>query len=143
MAEASSIIRITTALIMNLKGDVLLVRKAGTTAFMQAGGKLDSGETPRQALARELKEELSLEVEPDVFDYLGSFSAPAANEPGWSVEAECFYLLCPNVGSPEAEIEEVLWVDPFSLPEIELAPLTRDYILPLARKRRQSCPAPH
>jgi hypothetical protein len=34
---------------------------------------------------------------------------------------------------PRAEIDETLWVDPSALPDLPLAPLTRDFILPLAR----------
>ncbi|MCG4258439.1 NUDIX hydrolase [Acetobacter senegalensis] len=135
MSDAFSIIRIATALIMNPHGKILLVRKAGTTAFMQAGGKLDAGETARQAVVRELKEELSLQIEAESIDHIGSFRAPAANEPGWDVVADCFYVPCSTEVSPEAEIEEVLWIDPLSPPDIELAPLTRDHILPLAQKR--------
>ena len=31
-----------------------------------------------------------------------------------------------------AEIEEILWVDPRRLPDIDLAPLSRDLVLPWA-----------
>ncbi|WP_245449171.1 NUDIX domain-containing protein [Ensifer sp. NM-2] len=39
---------------MNAAGNTLLVRKRGTRSFMQAGGKIEAGETPREALSREL-----------------------------------------------------------------------------------------
>ena len=32
-----------------------------------------------------------------------------------------------------AEIDEIVWIDPASPPDIALAPLTRDHVLPLAR----------
>ena len=51
-------IRIAAALIDDGEGRVFLVRKRGTAAFMQPGGKIDPGETAFQALARELTEEL-------------------------------------------------------------------------------------
>ena len=39
-------------------GHVLLVRKADTRFFMQAGGKIEPGEEPAAALVRELHEEI-------------------------------------------------------------------------------------
>ncbi len=51
-------IEIVAALIRDAAGRVLLVRKRGTTAFMQPGGKRDSGEDDITALAREIDEEL-------------------------------------------------------------------------------------
>ena len=36
--------------------------------------------------------------------------------------------------SSVAEIDEVLWINPASPPDIPLAPLTRDYVLPLASR---------
>src|ERR1044072_8665615 len=73
-------IRIAAGLIVNGAGRVLLVRKRGTTAFMQAGGKIEPHESPTQALARELEEELGICVAPDAPEYLGEFTAQAANE---------------------------------------------------------------
>ena len=51
-------IRVVAALIRDDAGRVLLVRKRGTTAFMQPGGKRDLGEDDLAALAREIAEEL-------------------------------------------------------------------------------------
>ena len=80
---SASPIRIAAALILNSAGRALLVRKRGTVAFMQAGGKIEPGETPIAALRRELSEELAIELTGQP-DYLGRFSAPAANEEGVS-----------------------------------------------------------
>ncbi|MGB9089319.1 MAG: NUDIX domain-containing protein, partial [Pseudomonas farsensis] len=60
----SNIIRIAAALLVDPQGRTLLVRKRGTEAFMQPGGKIDAGETPAAALARELHEELGLRIDP-------------------------------------------------------------------------------
>ena len=113
-------------------------RKAGTTAFIQPGGKIEPGETAEQALVREIREELGIEVAVDALSPLGRFSAEAANERGATVVAETFVLETGAVPTPAGEIEEVVWIDPAHLPAIELAPLTGEHILPAWRARRSS-----
>ena len=130
----SQTIRIAAALLIEPNGQTLLVRKRGTQAFMQPGGKIDAGEQPAEALARELHEELGLIIEPTDAVYLGHFSAPAANEPGYTVEAELFQVTIDEPVSPAAEIEEVRWIDPATDGDLILAPLTRDLILPFYRE---------
>ena len=55
-------IEVVAALISNAAGRVLLVRKRGTAAFMQPGGKRDPGEDDVTALSREIAEELGCSV---------------------------------------------------------------------------------
>ncbi|WP_085699731.1 NUDIX domain-containing protein [Pseudomonas sp. B26(2017)] len=129
----SSTIRIAAALLLNSDGQTLLVRKRDTTAFMQPGGKIEAHELPVHALARELEEELGLLIDPAQASFLGQFSAPAANEPGFVVQAEIFQLTIDARVSPAAEIEEVIWIDPATDGNVVLAPLTRDLILPFYR----------
>ncbi|WP_248918909.1 NUDIX hydrolase [Pseudomonas entomophila] len=127
-------IRIAAALLIDPQGRTLLVRKRGTQAFMQPGGKIDAGESPAQALVRELHEELGLRVDPGQAVHLGSFSAPAANEPGFLVQAELFRVDSAEAVTPAAEIEEVRWLAVNQASDLNLAPLTRDLILPLWRE---------
>ncbi|MCU0089749.1 NUDIX domain-containing protein [Pseudomonas koreensis] len=132
-AVSPRLIRIAAALLLNPDGQTLLVRKRGTTAFMQPGGKIEPHELPVHALARELEEELGLVIDPAQASFLGQFSAPAANEPGFVVQAEIFQLTIDTEVSPAAEIEEVIWIDPATDGDVVLAPLTRDLILPFYR----------
>nr|WP_156465534.1 NUDIX domain-containing protein [Pseudomonas sp. Leaf48] len=127
------VIRIAAALLIGPDGRTLLVRKRGTTAFMQPGGKIEAHELPVQALARELDEELGLLIDPQQASFLGEFSAPAANEPGFVVQAQIFQLAIAADVTPAAEIEEVIWIDPTTDAGVSLAPLTRDLILPFYR----------
>ncbi|MEX5596133.1 NUDIX hydrolase [Pseudomonas orientalis] len=128
-----STIRIAAAVLIDKEGQTLLVRKRGTLAFMQPGGKIDPGEQAVEALARELHEELNLRIDPAQALYLGQFSAPAANEPGFTVQAELFQLHIDVAVTPAAEIEEIRWIDPAGDGGLHLAPLTRDLILPFYR----------
>jgi 8-oxo-dGTP diphosphatase len=129
------LIHIAAALLIGPDGRTLLVRKRGTQAFMQPGGKIDTGESAAEALARELEEELGLRIDPANAGYLGSFSAPAANEPGFEVRCELFEVRINVEVVPAAEIEEVVWISADSHPDVNLAPLTRDTILPIYRGR--------
>jgi 8-oxo-dGTP pyrophosphatase MutT (NUDIX family) len=128
------LIHIAAALLIGADGRTLLVRKRGTQAFMQPGGKIESGEPAVMALIRELEEELGLQVDSDTPEYLGSFAALAANEPSFEVRCELFEVRIEGEVSPAAEIEEVLWITQDSHPDLNLAPLTRDTILPIYRK---------
>lgn len=127
-------IRIAAAVLIGADGKTLLVRKRGTLAFMQPGGKIEPHEQPVEALVRELEEELALSIEPASATYLGHFCAPAANEPGFEVQAELFLVTIEQAVAPAAEIEEVQWIDPVGDGGLVLAPLTRDLILPFYRR---------
>jgi 8-oxo-dGTP diphosphatase len=131
-----TVIRIAAAMIVDGEGRTLLVRKRGTAAYMQAGGKLGAGETLLDALCRELREELGCEIA-EAPRALGRFSAPAANEANRTVEAELFAVALVGDIRPAAEIEDAVWHDPDDLDSIVLAPLTRDHVLPLARDLRR------
>jgi 8-oxo-dGTP diphosphatase len=121
---------IVAAVIVDAAGHLLLVRKQGTQAFMQPGGKPEPGESDLQALRRELREELGCGCEVTVDDYLGCFRAAAANEPGAIVEARVYRVRLAQAPSPRAEIAELIWLAPARAPRPALAPLTEHHILP-------------
>ncbi|WP_119390163.1 NUDIX hydrolase [Taklimakanibacter lacteus] len=135
--NVESTIRIAAAIIFDKAGQVLVVRKRGSPVFMQPGGKIEPGETPAAALARELREEIGLVVERDTPLYLGRFTAQAAHENGRLVEAETFEVALAGQVAAASEIEEITWVDPFGPLDLPLAILSRDHMMPLARSRRQ------
>ena len=129
----SQTVYIAAAIINRPDGKTLLVRKQGTSAFMQAGGKIEADEEQAAALCRELSEELGLEVDIQTPKYIGRFEAPAANEPGWVVQAEMFVIETTSSMAPAAEIAEIIWVDPKVPEPVTLAPFTRNHILPFCR----------
>jgi len=131
---ASTPIRIAAAIIADQDGRILLVKKRDTKFFMQPGGKLHQGETAPDALARELNEELGCTLVQT--EFLGVFSAPAANELLHTVEALLFSARITGHIQAASEIEEIAWVEPSRPRDLPLAPLTRDHVLPLILSRR-------
>lgn len=128
------VLRIVAAVVLDDDGHVLVVRKRGTTAFMQPGGKIEPGERPLAALEREVVEELGTAVDPSSVRALGRHHAVAANEPGHTVDAYLYLVRLDGTPAVAAEIEEMRWVDPSAPGELELAPLTRDTVLTIARE---------
>jgi len=128
-------IHIAAALIIRPDGQTLLCRKTNTTMFMQPGGKLEPGETPSEALVRELEEELGLVITLSDLTPIGRFEAIAANEAESRVVADCFLVETDASVTATREIAELIWIDPLAPPPIPLAPLTADHMLPLWRTR--------
>ncbi len=121
----------SAAVIHDDHGRLLLVRKRGTTSFMQPGGKPEPGESAGETLRRELSEEIGVRVEESALTALGTFSAAAANEPGHVVVADVFHVeLSGQVASAAAEIDEVRWVTRSDADGLDVAPLAREYFLP-------------
>ena len=127
------VIRIVAAVVTDDRRHVLVVRKRGTTSFMQPGGKFEPGEQPLEALVREVREELGTGVDEASARPLGRFTAAAANEPGYVVDADLFLVRLLGVPRAAAEIDEIRWVDPHCPDGMELAPLTAQTVLALAR----------
>jgi len=123
-------IHVSAAVIRDADGRLLLVRKSGTTAFMQPGGKPEQGEDAATTLVREVREELGLRLDAGDLEPLGSFAAAAANEPGFEVVAEVFAAdIHGQTPVASAEIAELRWVGPDEVDELEVAPLAREYFL--------------
>ena len=131
MEREKNIIRIVAAIVVDSNGNTLLVRKTGTDAFMQPGGKPEPNESHLNTLNREIQEELGCQINERSAKYLGCFRAKAANETGWIVEAELYKVQLNGEPTPSAEIAELICVNPSKLPNLILAPLTEFYVLPL------------
>ncbi|MAK81658.1 NUDIX domain-containing protein [Phenylobacterium sp.] len=121
-------IHIVAAVLRNHAGCVLTVRKAGTSRFMLPGGKREPGEDDLTALARELREELGIQIR--VGPFIGRFHAPAANEPGRQVVGDIYMASTSETPAVGAEIAELLWISPQGPYPAALAPLLQFEVLP-------------
>jgi 8-oxo-dGTP pyrophosphatase MutT (NUDIX family) len=83
-------LNIAAVRITNTEGHIFVVRKKGTSKWMQPGGKLEPGESPERAALRELNEEMGLSWTPDRLTPLGNWEGPAANEADTRLTAHLF-----------------------------------------------------
>lgn len=111
---------------------LLVVRSKGKDVFFAPGGKLEKNETYEQALVRELKEELMMELQDHHFEHFGSFSAEADDKPGVMLHMTTF-LVRDYDGPLEAssEIEELAWVDAGNTDGVPMGSIFRHDVLPL------------
>jgi 8-oxo-dGTP diphosphatase len=131
-------LRIVAAVVVGADGRHLLVRKRGTHAFMQVGGKIEVGEEPLAALLREFEEEVGLVLDPAEVEPLGRFGAPAANEPDHEVDAHAFVVRLAQGAVPlaQAELAELVWIDPERpVTSRPIAPLSLDLLAAVATSR--------
>src|SRR5690606_18753252 len=116
-------IHVAAAIVTDLAGRAVVVRKRGTTGFLQPGGQIERGESALAARVRDLDEALRPPVDVDETEFLGSFEADALNEPGSRVRAEVFALTTTAELHPGGEIDAIHWLEsPDDVDAVELAP---------------------
>lgn len=103
-------------------GKVLAAKRAATKrtapgVFHLPGGRVEHGEAPSTALAREIREELGLSISVDrIFDVVSYVTPPGTHWVG-------LYFLCTPTSNPAeittdpADTEEVRWLTSSELPE--------------------------
>ncbi len=90
----------------------LVTRATGKDIFVAPGDRLEAGESHEQALKRELREELRLDIDETKLKESGTFTAPAAGHEGMVLEMKVF-LVDEPIGEiiPSNEVEEIKWVN--------------------------------
>ncbi len=120
----SQAIRIRVAAIILRDDALLMVRhlKEGRTYWMLPGGGVDPGETMAEALIRELREEVQIEVTPGRLVLASDAIAPGG---GRHVVNLCFLAEheggAPRLGD-DARIVEVAWQPVETLPTLPMFP---------------------
>ena len=123
---------LASALITDKDNRLLTVRKKTSAYYMMAGGKIEKGESPEQALIRELDEELNLTVTSEDLTLLGTHSTTAVNEPNTIVTAHIYHLILENKNvQPAAEIAEIKWLTKHTYQNTKLAHLLEEFSIPI------------
>ena len=91
-------------------GKLLMVRSKGKELFYLPGGKREAGESDEQALVREIKEEISVDLVPNSIKYIETFTGQADGK-AEGVSVTCYLAEYAGELSPDAEIEELKFVD--------------------------------
>ncbi len=72
------------------------------------GGKIDAGESAKQALCREIAEELNVSITENDLKYYTHITAPAYGENNGAImEQDCFFVNKEIEANPSAEIGDI------------------------------------
>ncbi|MDM1545814.1 NUDIX domain-containing protein [Ignatzschineria indica] len=123
---------LAAGIMIDPKGRLLIVRKKNTEKYMLPGGKIEPHEAAIEALIRELKEELDVEIPAALANFITTYEAPAANEPGYQIRSNLFFILLPQAIEVNAatEIAEAIWITPQEIENYPLAPLMTSFVIP-------------
>lgn len=114
--------------VISWKGKLLLIRRANNIAapgkYCFPGGAIEAGETEQEALVRELREELGVDVEP-VERLWQSVTPWGVQLTWWKARLASEAKVTPN----PAEVADVCWMEPADiLTESELLDSNRQFI---------------
>ncbi|MBI2831029.1 MAG: NUDIX domain-containing protein [Chloroflexi bacterium] len=113
---------------------LLVLEESDQELYLLPGGRPEAGESPEQALSRELKEELCIELDASSLKYIGPFEDVAAGKEEARVHIELYLGVFTGEMRPCSEVQRLVWFarnDDWS----KLAPVTRNKILPALLER--------
>jgi 8-oxo-dGTP diphosphatase len=110
---------------------LLVARSKDKDMFFALGGKIEAGETPKQAVVRELKEELQINVDQNGLTFFGEYIAEAAGDPGRQVRMVVF-LVGAFTGTirPDNEIAEVRWLTSHDHDTVKIGSIFEHKVMP-------------
>jgi mutator protein MutT len=120
-----------------IKNRKLLVEKSENKEFFIApGGTIEVGETPEQALVRELWEEFEIKVKEGDFEEFGHFDAKAAGQEEKIVHMNVFIVKkWEGEPSPHAEVREILWVTSDLPKDIKVGSIFEHEVIPRLKEQ--------
>ncbi|MEV6248140.1 NUDIX domain-containing protein [Streptomyces sp. NPDC051742] len=100
----------TVAWVRVENGRILCARPRGKDVFYIPGGKREGAETDLETLLREIKEELTVLLDPDSALHVGTYEAEVPDLPGGAVvRMSCYTAEYHGTLAVSAEIEEMAW----------------------------------
>ena len=112
---------------------LLMVRKYDEPHFIMPGGKMKEGETPKQTLKRELKEELNIELKS--MKKFKTWQAEHFKDKNKIVKMETFFVEIEGEPKATSEINEIAWIDSNCKTQgIKVASINGDYLIPELKK---------
>jgi 8-oxo-dGTP pyrophosphatase MutT (NUDIX family) len=92
-------------------GRVLGTRSAGKDTYYLPGGKREPGESDVETLVREIREELTVEIDAASAEHIGTFEAQAhGHSSGVTVRMTCYTASFAGDLVAASEIEELAWL---------------------------------
>lgn len=105
---------------------ILVTLSKGKDAWYIPGGKRENQESDIEALTREVREELSVNLKPETINYYGTFKAQAHGKPiGIKVQMTCYTANFEGAFKASNEIEKIDFFD--STTKEPLSPV--DYLI--------------
>jgi 8-oxo-dGTP diphosphatase len=126
---------LVVAALIEADGKLLVCQRRRTDSFGLMwefpGGKLEPGETPAQALARELQEELGVEAQigPEIYRTRHQYS-----ELGEAIDLIFFSATVAPADIRNQAFETMEWRRPQTLHELNFLPADREFVAMLSRK---------
>jgi 8-oxo-dGTP diphosphatase len=126
---------LVVAALIEADGKLLVCQRRRTDSFGLMwefpGGKLEPGETPAEALARELQEELGVvaQIGPEIFRTRHQYS-----ELGEAIDLIFFSATVAPADIRNQAFETMEWRQPQTLHELNFLPADREFVAMLSRK---------
>ncbi len=113
----------TVAWVRIENGRILCARPRGKDVFYPPGGKREGAESDVETLLREIKEELSVLLDPGTVAYVGTYEAGVPERPAGTIaRMACYTAEYEGELTPSSEIEEMAWfsyADRDSVPPVD------------------------
>jgi 8-oxo-dGTP diphosphatase len=112
---------------------ILVTRKYNEPHFIIPGGRVEEGESARETLSRELKEELSVNLIDMI--YWSTHEAVHFKDKNKLILMESYLAAIEGNPIATSEINEFIWIDSsYKEKGIKIASIDEDYVLPELKK---------
>ena len=113
----------------------LVTHELGKKFYIAPGGIVEDGETPEEAVIRELKEEVNVVAKLSDLAFFGTFYAPAAGAEDRYLQMDVYHVKAwegePTPASGEEVIDDLLWINSTNIPDtVKIGSIFEHEVLP-------------